>query len=418
MAVFDPFVDGFVEDPYDQYARLRAEDPVHRSELLQGWVVTRFADVAKLLRDPSISSDIANATPNPLTEMELARLAERSRAAETIVLLDDPDHARVRRLMAEPFKAKAVGRLRQQVVERIDAKLDELRAERGAGPVELDLMADFAYPLPVEIFSEMLGLPDEDHARFRYLSAQVAKTVDPVMSGPERVECFAALDEMYDHLVAEAARKREAPADDLMSALVHAADDDGTAFTDDELISQLVTLYLAGHEPVASLIGAGTLALLRQPDQLERLRVEPALVPNAVHELLRFDGPNHFMRRITTQPTTVGSVELPAGEVIYASPAAANRDPLRWGDDADRVVVDRHDASQHVQFGAGIHACLGSHLARLQATIAFEAILARLDGLELAGEAVWSSRIFIRGLDSLPVRASIAARGPAAQPLT
>ncbi|WP_426572500.1 cytochrome P450 [Aquihabitans sp. McL0605] len=409
-AVFDPFEEGYVESPYAQYARLRDGDPVHRSALLHGWVVTRFADVSKLLRDPSISSDIHNATPNPLTKMELARLAERERASRTIVLMDDPDHARVRRLMSEPFRPREIERLRAQVVERIERALDQLREERGTGTVELDLIADFAYPLPVEIFSEMLGVPDEDHARFRYLSQQVARTVDPVMTEAERIECFAALDEMYDYLVIQAAEKRVEPADDLMSALVNAADDDGIPFTDEELIAQLVTLYLAGHEPVASIIGTGTLALLRAPDQLAKLKADPSLVRNAVHELLRYDGPNHFMRRITTQPTMVGDVELPAGEVIYASPASANRDPARWGETADQVVVDRADATQHLQFGAGVHACLGSHLARLQADIAFEAILARLDDLQLAGEPQWGARLFIRSLDSLPVTCTIRER--------
>ncbi|MCU1370131.1 MAG: putative cytochrome [Ilumatobacteraceae bacterium] len=409
-AVFDPFEDGFVDDPYDQYARLREGDPVHHSALLHGWVVTRFDDVNKLLRDRSVSSEITKATPNPLTIMELERLAERSRASETIVLLDDPDHARVRKLMSEPFRPSEIERLRQRVSDRIEGALDQLRAERGTGVIELDLVADFAYPLPVEIFSEMLGVPDEDHARFRYLSQQVAKTVDPVMSAAERDECMNALDEMHEYLTAQAAAKRAEPADDLMSELVHAADDDGVSFTDSELIAQLVTLYLAGHEPVASLLGAGTLALLRHPDQLAKVQADPSLIRNLVHELLRYDGPNHFMRRITTHPTVIGDVELPAGEVIYASPAAANRDPARWGDTADQVVVDRAEAHQHLQFGAGVHACLGSHLARLQAEIAFEALLTRLDDPQLAGTPSWDGRLFIRGLDSLPIRCSIRER--------
>jgi cytochrome P450 len=403
---FDPFEDGFVDSPYDQYRRLREADPVHHSNLLHGWVLTRFDDVAKLLRDPSISSDIHNATPTPLTINELERLAERTRAEQTIVLMDDPDHARVRRLMADPFRAREIGRLTERVTARVKGALDDLLAQRGPGLVEFDLIADFAYPLPVEIFSEMLGVPDEDHARFRYLSQQVARTVDPIMTDAEREECLAALDEMYDYLRAHAEGKRRSPTDDLLSTLVH-AEHDGEGFTEPELMAQLITLYLAGHEPVTSLLGAGTLALLQAPDQLAKLRADPTLVRNAVSELLRYDGPNQFMRRITTRPTMVGDVELPAGAVIYASPAAANRDPARWGDTAEQVVVDRPDAAQHLQFGAGVHACLGSHLARLQAEIALGAILARLDDLELDGDPGWSTRMFIRGLASLPVRCSI-----------
>jgi cytochrome P450 len=205
-----------------------------------------------------------------------------------------------------------------------------------------------------------------------------------------------------------AEEKRATPGDDLLSNLVH-AEDDGARLTHDELMAQLVTLYMAGHEPVASLLGSGTLALLHAPDQLHQLRSDPELLRNGVSELLRYDGPNQFVRRILTRPTVVGETELPAGEVIYASPASANRDPRRWGETAEQVRVDRPDAGQHLQFGAGVHACLGSHLARLQAEIAFAAIFERLDDLELAGEPEWGNRMFIRGLNSLPVACRINA---------
>jgi cytochrome P450 len=402
----DPFAPGFAANPYEQYARLREADPVHRSLTMFGWVVTRFDDVGTLLRDPSVSSNIHHATPTPATEVELALLAEAPRASETVVLMDDPDHARVRKLLAAPFRPREVERLRDSVTERTDRAIDELRERHGTGPIEIDLVADLAYPLPVEIFSDLLGLPEEDHPRFRYLSGMVARTTDPLMSTAERAECMAALDEMHAYLEEAADAKRRRPTDDLLSELVH-AQVDGEVLTRTELIAQLVTLYLAGHEPVASILAAGTLALVRHPDQLRRLRDEPELLRGAVSELLRYDGPNQFVRRITTRPTVVGEIELPAGEVIYASPAAANRDPARWGDTADQVVVDRPDAGQHLQFGAGVHACLGSHFARTQAEIAFAAILARLDDIELAADPVWNARMFIRGLDQLPVRCTI-----------
>ena len=215
-------------------------------------------------------------------------------------------------------------------------------------------------------------------------------------------------DEQRFHIEERAEEKRRDPADDLLSYLVH-AEDDGERMTHDELMSQLVTLYMAGHEPTAGLVGNGVLALLGQPDQLARLRTEPGLLRNAVSELLRFDGPNQFVRRITTQPMTIGGVDIPAGAVLFPGLASANRDPRRWGPTADRVVVDREDANQHLQFGSGIHACLGSHLARLQAERFLAAILQRLDGIELVGEPVWSTRMFIRGLASLPIRCTITA---------
>jgi cytochrome P450 len=405
-ATLNPFAPGFVDDPYSQYARLRVDDPVHRSDLLFGWVVTRFDDVGRILRDTSMSSNVRHATPTAATRIELEVLAEAPRAGETVVLMDDPDHARVRKLMADPFRPREIEKLAARITERIDRAFDDLRADHGGGRVELDLVGELAYPLPVEIFSEMLGLPEEDHPRFRELSGLVARTPDPVMSTEERAHCVAALDEMCAYLEAAVEEKRQRPTGDLLSELVH-AHADGDSLSHTELVAQLVTLYMAGHEPVTSLIGAGTVALLRHPDQLARLRSDRSLLRNAVSELLRYDGPNQFVRRITTRPTTIGDVELPSGEVVYASVASANRDPARWGDTAEAVVVDRSDAGQHLQFGAGVHACLGSHLARLQAEIAFAAILDRLDDLALAGEPTWNARMFIRGIDRLPVACTI-----------
>jgi cytochrome P450 len=212
--------------------------------------------------------------------------------------------------------------------------------------------------------------------------------------------------EMYLYLDEQAAKKRENPTDDIMSDLVH-AEEDGDTLTHDELLAQLLTLYVAGHEPTAGLIGNGLLALLRQPDELQRLRDDPSLRRNALSELLRYDGPNQFVRRITTEPMVIDGREIAAGDIVYVGVGASNRDPARWGDTVDRVVVDREDASQHLQFGAGIHACLGSHLARLQAELAFDAILDRLDDLELNGQPEWSPRMVIRGLNHLPVRCTI-----------
>jgi cytochrome P450 len=402
---FDPLEEGFVASPYEQYARLRDADPVHRSSLLHGWVVTRFEDVGAILRDPSVSSDIDNATPTPLTQPEISRRDEQARGGNTLVLADDPEHARLRKLLAKPFRPREIELLREQVVERVARTLDAIRDERGS-EATFDLIEEFAYPLPVEIFCDMLGVPDEDHPQFRHWTQCVARSLDPVMDDDEREECMHGVDAMYGYLEVHAIEKREHPDDDLMSSLVH-AEVDGERLTHEDLMAQLLTLYVAGHEPTASLIGNGTLALLRDRPQLERLRAEPELRRNAISELLRFDGPNQFVRRVATSTMQLGGETIEAGDVIYASPGSANRDPRRWGDSADSVIVDRPDAGQHLQFGAGVHACLGSHLARLQAEVAFTAIFDRLDDLQLAGEPEWSTRMVIRGLNRLPVCASI-----------
>lgn len=402
---FNPLDPAFVASPYEQYAALRDDDPVHWSELLWGFVITRWDDVSAVLREPSMSSDINNATPNPIVELELEGIADHGRASSTIVHLDDPDHARVRKLMAEPFRVRQVNRLRSLVDDRVTAALDRLATERGSEPTTIDLVGDLAYPLPVEVFSEWLGMPEESAPRFREWTSWVARSRDP-MPPQERDEFYRALDAMLAYLEQQAEAKRGAPADDLLSYLVH-AEDDGAVLSHEELLAQLVTLYMAGHEPTASLVANGILALLHHPDQLRRLLDEPDFVHNAVSEFLRYDGPNQFIRRVTTEPITLTGVDVPPGSVLYVGLAAANRDPRRWGDDADALLVDRADARDHIQFGAGAHACLGSHLARLQSERFLDEFLRRLDGLELAGEPEWSTRMFIRGLHALPVRCTI-----------
>jgi cytochrome P450 len=393
---FDPFEPGFVDSPYEQYARLRDTDPVHWSGMLQGWVLTRHDDVASLLRDPTVSSDLDNASPTIVVLRQRERQALGGRRSDTLVLRDDPDHNRLRKLLQRPFGPRPVEGLRRMVSARVDAAIAEL-APQGA----MDVIADFAYPLPVAVFCELLGLPDEDTPRVREWIRAVARMLDPVLDDDEYDRCNQLMNELYGYLEGQVEAKRRAPADDVLTQLVH-AEDDGDTLTRDELVAQLVTLYVAGHEPTTALVGNGLLALLRQPEQLELLRARPDLLPNAVHELLRYDGPNQFVRRIAAVPITFGTVRIAPGDVIYVGIGAANRDPDRWTD-PDGVRVDREDAARHLQFGAGIHMCLGSHLARLQAEVMLGALVHRLDDVALAGEPVWSDRMVLRGLRHLPI---------------
>jgi cytochrome P450 len=409
---FNPLEEGFVDWPYDQYRRLRAHDPVHYSELLHGWVVTRYADVDALLRDPSISSEIDNADPTPLTVTEVER-RDQSTGGRTLVLLDDPDHARLRKLVAKPFRPKELDRFQQLIRDRVAARVDALVATHGRDtPFELDLIGDFAYPLPVEIFCQMLGIPEEDHPVFRQWVNGIARNLDPVMKAEERERLRAEFEEMMRYLSELVDAKRGRDDDDVLSGLIH-AEEDGQSLTREELLAQVITLYVAGHEPTAGLVGNGTRALLDFPDQLELLLDDRSLLRNAVTELLRFDGPNQFVRRIAMRDTTFdtpsGPVTIPARAVVYASPGSANRDEAQWGSTVDDVDVTRADAGSHLQFGAGIHSCLGQHLARMQAEAMMGAILDRFDDLELAGQPVWSTRMVIRGLNRLPVRARLRA---------
>jgi cytochrome P450 len=394
---FDPLEEGFTDSPYPQYHRLRAHDPVHRSELLQGWVLTRYDDVVSILRDPDVSVELQNATSTPFVDAERRRAEDASRRPNTIVLRDDPDHARLRRLMQPPFGLRAIERLREMIAGRVTEALDRL-----GDRTRFDVIEDFAYPLPVGVFCEMFGVPEEDSPKFRAWTTSVARNLDPVMTDDERRARMRDHDAMYEYLDELVAEKRKHPGDDILTSLVH-AEEDGDRMSPDELIPQVVTLYVAGHEPTTALIGVGVLALLERPDQRERLRAEPELIGNAVAEFLRYDGPNQFVRRIAIRPMTFGDVTIPTGDVIYVGVGAANRDPAHWGDDADEVRIDRPDAVQHLQFGSGIHSCLGSHLARLQAEVALSELLDRYPMLRLDGAPVWSPRMVIRGLQSLPV---------------
>ena len=409
-AMFNPLADGFVEWPYDQYRRLRAEDPIHRSELLHGYCVTRYADVNTILRDASVSSVIDNATPTPLTTDEIRRRDDSALGGRTLVLLDDPDHAQIRKLVMKPFRPREVDGLHDLVEERVRVRVDQLITDRATATIELDLIEDFAYPLPVEIFCQMLGIPEEDHPVFRFWVNCIARSLDPVMGAEERAALIGHIDEMHRFLEALVEAKRGRDDDDILADLIH-AQEDGQSLTHEELMAQIITLYVAGHEPTAGLVGNGMLALLRQPDQWARLRSDRSLLRNAVSELLRYDGPNQFVRRIATRDmdfeTPAGTETIPAGSVIYASPASANRDESRWGPTVDEIDITRADAGQHLQFGGGVHACLGSHLARLQAETMFTALLDRFETIELAGDPVWSTRMVIRGLNQLPVRATI-----------
>ncbi len=341
---FDPFEEGYNEWPYEQFARLRRSDPVHRSELLQGWVLTRYTDVDRVLKDPSMSCDIENATPTPHTEMEMKRRAETERSdADPLPLLDEPDHTRVRRLIAPTFRKGAVKNLNETIERHLSVLLDGI-VERHGSSGEFDLVSELAYPMPVMVICELMGVPDEDGPEFRHWVQLVARGLDPFISPEDREESLAAGEEMREYLRQQVAAKRGAPTDDLTSELA-AATEDGEQLSADELIMQLQTLYIAGHEPVTAVLGNGFRGLFEQPDQLQKLRDDPSLLEHAVLELLRYDGPNQFVRRIATQDLHFDGGTVPAGAVIYPGIGAANHDPDEFGEDADSIRVDRPSAA-------------------------------------------------------------------------
>ena len=393
---YNPFEPGFTDDPYPAYAALREHDPVHQSPF-GIWLLFRYDDVRCLLRDTTLSVEDANAKPNAMSEMIREIAGDRAdRGSYAMLNRDAPDHTRLRRLVSKVFTPRAVERLRPRIDALVHESLDQAAA-RG----EMDVIADLAFPLPFTVISEMLGMPEVDHELLRTWSGLLVRTLEPINDPDVVRDIGEAGDAMRDLLTTVVAQKRQAPAGDLLSALI-AAEDDGDVLSDEELLDQVMLLYIAGHETTVNLIGNGMLALLRNPEQLEGLRGDPSLVRAAVDELLRFDSPVQRTARITNAEVELGGKVLPKGAFVVAAIGAANRDPAHFAD-PDRLDVARAD-NRHIAFGFGIHFCLGAPLARVEGQIALQSLLRRMPRLRLAGpEPEWRESSTLRGLKALPV---------------
>jgi cytochrome P450 len=397
-ATFNPLEPGFLANPYDQYARLRHDDPIHESAL-GFWVLSRYEDVNRLLREPGTSVDRDSPQDRERDViLEEAFGERRNRTSRAMLNADPPDHTRLRRLVSKAFTPRMVEALRPRAQAICDDLLDAVDGE------EVDLIAALAFPLPFTVICDMLGVPvGETRDEVRAWSHALAGALEPLITEESAHAAARAGEHLRAYLLEIVEAKRREPADDLLTALAH-AEDDGDVLSTDELLDQVQLLFVAGHETTVNLIGNGALALLRHPDQLARLRADPSLLPNATDELLRWDSPVQFSRRILLTDVEVGDVTIPARSFVLTILGSANRDSARWGDDAAELDVGRAGAAQHVSFGAGIHHCLGAALARVEGQVAFGALVARYPGLELAtDEPDWNGRALLRGLDSLPV---------------
>ena len=397
---FQPFDPAFAIDPYPQYAALRAGLPVEQHEY-GFWALWRHHDVDELLRSKLSVEDQHVTEHGPLRDVydEIYEEADRGRRGGGLSMLDrdPPDHTRLRRLVAKAFTPKTVDGLGPVIDALVDDALDRIQDQGSA-----NLIDELAFPLPFAVISTMLGMPEDDVTRLRELSATIVRSLEPVPD-PEIVRLIVAAEIELAERTAEAiAWKREHPADDLLTALINVHDGDD-ALTDEELVSQVILLYVAGHETTVNLIGNGVYALLRDPEQADLLRQEPGIEDNAVEELLRFDSPVQLTRRITLDDYAVGGFVVPKGRFIIASLGSSNRDEAVFGPDADRVRLDRPNARQHLSFGGGVHHCLGNALARREGRAAIAGLFRRFPDLHLAGEVSHNGRINLRGLTHLPV---------------
>jgi cytochrome P450 len=398
--VFNPFAPGFTDDPYPHYAHMRAMDPVH-AHPLGFWVLARHDDVVALLRSKN-SVDDRNSAPSPIRELRVAATGgEFSRPlAPSMLDRDPPDHTRLRKLVSQAFTLRAVEALEPRVIELVDAALDRIEA-RIAESGQADLVAELAYPLPFAVICEMLGMPDTDHGRLRELAGTLVRSLEPVTDAELIAAISAAGREISERVAQVVADKRRAPGDDLLTALIQ-AEDDGDVLSDEELLAQVVLLYVAGHETTVNLIANGSIALMRNPEQFALLAGRPDLDANAVEELLRYDSPVQQSRRITLAPYEVGGRVIPPGTFVIANLASANRDEEFWGADADQLRVDRPNARGQVSFGGGPHHCLGASLARLEGRVALGRLVRRFPTLRLAGDITWNGRLNLRGPLAVP----------------
>ncbi len=389
---YNPLSNAMAQDPYPVYAALRARAPVHRSRLMNAWLIARHADVDAVLRDHrSFASDPRRGT---LTRRQQAMLPPEDEF--TMLFLDPPDHRRLRALVNKAFTPRAINALEGRIRAIMAGLLDAI-----GDPAGFDLMTAVAQPLPVIVIAEMLGVPPEDRDRFKLWSFQRARLLEPTASLRERAIAQEAARGFDAYFRAIIAKRRTEPRDDILSALAH-AEDGGERLSEREMLNILRLILIAGNETTTNLIGNGMLALLANPDQLRRLREEPALLPAAVEELLRYDAPVQTTFRRVIADCEVGGIRLRARDNIAVLIGAANRDPDAF-EDPDRLDVARANCP-HLSLGRGIHHCLGAPLARLEGRIAFEMLLERFGRIDLLGSRPkYRNGIVLRSLRSLPL---------------
>lgn len=401
---FSPLDEALREDPYPVYAHFRSTDPIHRGADIWGgavpWYLFRLADAQAFLRDNRAGHEWwrlegeAGERPQP-PEPEPGTFA--SLARHWMLFRDPPDHTRLRTLANTAFTPKRIAARRPAIEQLANDLLDAIDP---TGPV--DLIKQFAFPLPVLVIADILGVPEEDRGQFRNWSAILAAAIDLPVGGLASLQADqdAMAAEVSEYLRSIIAKRRADPRDDLISAMI-AATSEGDRFNEQELIATIVLLLFAGHETTVNLIGNGTLALLRHPDQWRHLVARPELATNATEELLRYDSPVQMTSRVVFEEMEIGGVTFPRGTEVFAVLGSANRDPDAF-DDPGRLDITR-SVGRIMTFGQGIHFCLGSPLARLEGAVAFETLTRRLPGLTLAGEPVWRAGIILHGLQSLPV---------------
>jgi len=384
-------------DPYPFYRRLREAHPVLRMAELDAWIVTSYESVNAALRNPQLSSDRFPRLRQRLASRGLDSLAEDR--VRSMIHMDPPDHTRLRGLVNKAFTPKTVEAMAGHIQEIIASLLDVVKS-RG----HMDIIEDFAYPLPVTVIAEMLGVPAEDRARFKHWSDEVSVVLGgdvAALSETALRRATTAREELADYFKDIVRQRRRNPGPDLISALTQ-AEEEGGKLSEDELYSTVVLLLIAGNETTTNLIGNGMLALLRHPDEMRIVWDSPSRVPTAVEEMLRFDSPVQLTTRMAKTDLEIQGTKIQKGDWLYLVVGAANRDPAQFPE-PDRFDVTRIE-NKHIAFGAGAHFCLGAPLARLEAQIAVRALRDHFPTLRVGEDTIeYRNNFNLRGLKSLPV---------------
>lgn len=395
---YDPFDRRLRSDPFPVFARLRERDPVHRTRLMGGWVLTRYADVLGVLQDRRFSADERT---NPGFEKIVARMRRvglldpEEEIPPSMLRSDPPVHTRLRRLVSKAFTPRQIQKIQPRIEQIVREHLDAV-----ADASRMEVIRDLAYPLPVTVIAEMLGVPVDDREQFKRWSNDIVDSlgVQNLASARRSRKAGRALNAYLEQI---AERRRRDPHDDLLSGLL-VAEDEGDTLSTREILGVCQLILIAGHETTTKLISNGVLALLEHPQQLERLRADPSLAENSVEEILRYTGPVQATSRIAKEDVEIGGVTVEKGRNALVILAAANRDPARFPD-PDRFDITR-DAEGHVAFGHRLHFCLGANLARLETRIAIGALVERFPAMKLTGEPLrWGDNLILRGLERLPV---------------
>ena len=396
--IFNPLEVGYTDNPFPHLQEMRRLDPVHASPI-GTWMLFDYDDCFQLLRDPALSVDEKN-----LANFDQERLAAFLDAVDgdveelertSILGIDPPDHTRLRRLVSKAFTPRTIEALRPRIQELVDEALDRILAQGQA-----DVISELAFTLPFDVISEMLGMPEGETQALRSWSEDIVKTLDPIITEDEIKAAVVANRAMDAHIANVISWKRENPADDLLTAMIE-AEEDGDRMSSQELSDQVGLLFIAGHETTVNLIGTGIAELLGRPDQAQMIR-SAELTMNGVDELLRFVSPVQMSRRITTQDIEMQGRTIPAGTMVMAALASANRDDAKWGATGDELDLTRDGAGQHLSFGSGIHYCLGASLAKLEGQVAIGSFIKRFPNATIVDQQ-FNGRINLRGLERLIV---------------